>query len=104
MCSLPFYYWFVLSFVRVKFHEGNGVKFYGESKVTSIDDKSVSFESKGGEKATIPADVVVMAVGVGPATEFLKGGGIEIQKGGGVIVDECMRVKGVDNVFAIGKL
>ena len=44
-----------------------------------------------------------MAVGVGPATEFLKDSGIDIQKGGGVIVDECMRVKGVNNVFAIGK-
>jgi len=87
-----------------KFHEGNGVKFYGESKATSIDDSSVSFETKGGEKVTIPADVVVMAVGVGPATEFLKDSGIDIQKGGGVIVDECMRVKGVDNVFAIGDI
>jgi len=87
-----------------KFHEGNGVKFYGESKVTSIDDKLVNLESKGGEEVKIPADVVVMAVGVGPATEFLKGSGIEVQKGGGVIVDECMRVKGVDNVFAIGDI
>ena len=65
---------------------------------------SVSFESKGGEKVTIPADVILMAVGVGPATDFLKDSGIEIQKGGGVIVDKCIRVKGSETVFAIGKL
>ncbi|KAF8342251.1 uncharacterized protein EI90DRAFT_2903794 [Cantharellus anzutake] len=85
-----------------KFHEGNGVKFYGESKVTAIDEKSVSFESNEGKKTTIPADVVILAVGVGPATQFLKGSGIETQRDGGIIVDEYLRVKGVEKVFAIG--
>ena len=72
------------------FHEGNT----GESKVTSID-VSVGFESKGGEKVTIPADVVVIVVGMGLATEFLKVSGIEVQKGE---VIECVHVKGVEHL------
>lgn len=54
---------------------------------------------------TIPADFVVMGVGVAPATEFLKGSGIELEKDGGVKVDEYLRVQsGTDrqDVYAIG--
>jgi NADPH-dependent 2,4-dienoyl-CoA reductase/sulfur reductase-like enzyme len=56
---------------------------------------------------TIPADFVIMGVGVKPATEFLKGCGIEIEKDGGVRVDEHLRVRtGPDtqNVYAIGNI
>lgn len=55
---------------------------------------------------TIPADFVVMGVGVAPATEFLKGSGIELEKDGGVKVDKYLRVQsGTDkeNVYAIGR-
>ena len=54
---------------------------------------------------TIPCDFVIMGVGVAPATEFLKGSSIEIEKDGGIRVDQHLRVKtGKDtqNVFAIG--
>ena len=54
---------------------------------------------------TIPCDFVVMGVGVAPATAFLKKSGIELEKDGGIKVDEYLRVKsGKDtkNVFAIG--
>ena len=54
---------------------------------------------------TLPADFVIMGVGVAPATGFLKGSGIEIEKDGGVRVDKFMRVKtGKDtkHVYAIG--
>lgn len=55
----------------------------------------------------IPADFVIMGVGVAPATEFLKGSGIELEQDGGVKVDEYLRVvrapPGVKGVFAIGK-
>lgn len=56
---------------------------------------------------TIPCDFVVMGVGVAPTTAFLKGSGIELEKDGGIKVDEYLRVKsGKDtkNVFAIGML
>ena len=54
---------------------------------------------------TIPADFVIMAVGVAPATDFLKDSGIELEKDGSVKVNEFLRVvTGNDtrNVFAIG--
>lgn len=78
------------------------MKFHGESKVTGITRSGVTFESKEGKETTVEADIVVMAVGVGPATEYLKGSGISTRKDGGVEVDEFLKVKGVQDVYAIG--
>lgn len=54
----------------------------------------------------LPADFIIMGVGVAPATEFLKDSGIELEKDGGVKVDEYLRVAsgppGLKGVFAIG--
>ena len=44
-----------------------------------------------------------MAVGVGPATAFLKGSSISTREDGGVEVDEFLKVKGVQDVYAIGE-
>lgn len=52
---------------------------------------------------TLPADLVVMGVGVAPATEFLKDSGIQLEKDGGVKVDQYLKVGGVDNIYAIGE-
>jgi NADPH-dependent 2,4-dienoyl-CoA reductase/sulfur reductase-like enzyme len=52
---------------------------------------------------TIPADFVVMGVGVAPATGFLKDSGIKLEKDGGIKVNEYFRVPGLDGVFAIGE-
>lgn len=43
-----------------------------------------------------------MATGVGPATEFLKESGFETLKDGSLEVDEYLKVKGVEGVYAIG--
>jgi Pyridine nucleotide-disulphide oxidoreductase len=54
---------------------------------------------------TIPADFVIMGVGVAPATEFLKSSGLTLEKDGGVKVDQYLRVKSgpdQENVYAIG--
>lgn len=56
---------------------------------------------------TIPADFVIMGVGVAPATSFLKGSGIQIEQDGGVKVDEYLRVQSgsdTNDVYAIGIL
>ena len=66
---------------------------------------SVVVTSNSGETTTLQADVIVMGVGVAPATEFLKNSkGFEaaIDKTGAVLVDGLMKVKGLDNVYAIG--
>jgi len=55
----------------------------------------------------LPADLVIMGVGVSPATEFLKGSGIQLEDDGGVKVDDHMRVlnvpENVTGVYAVGK-
>lgn len=53
---------------------------------------------------TLTCDFVIMGVGVAPATEFLKGSGIQIEIDGGVRVDEYLRVRNVPDVYAIGDI
>jgi NADPH-dependent 2,4-dienoyl-CoA reductase/sulfur reductase-like enzyme len=53
----------------------------------------------------IPADFVVMGVGVTPATAFLKGSGIKLESDGGIKVDQYLRVQSgpdTNDVYAIG--
>lgn len=64
--------------------------------------------NKDGQKEIIEADFIVTGVGVSPATEFLKQSdgfpqGV-LQKDGGVLVDEHLKVRGLDDVFAIGDI
>jgi NADPH-dependent 2,4-dienoyl-CoA reductase/sulfur reductase-like enzyme len=56
---------------------------------------------------TLPCDFVIMGVGVAPATQFLKGSGIELERDGAVKVDKFLRVrsgKDTKNIYAIGKI
>jgi len=92
----------------MKYHESKGVTFHMKSSVEKIVSSSDP-ESKlatgvvvNGE--TLPADFVVMGVGVAPATGFLKDSGIKLEKDGGIKVDEYFRVSGLDGVFAIGDI
>lgn len=52
---------------------------------------------------TLPADFIVMGVGVAPATTFLKDSGIKLERDGGIKVDEYLKVAGLDDVYAIGE-
>jgi len=97
----------------MKYHQSNGVKFHMNSKTISINPSkdgskrvgSVSLQEPGDDAPKeIPADIVVLGVGVAPATEFLKGSGITVEKDGGVKVDGFLRVEGVEGVFAIGDI
>ncbi|KAJ8586931.1 hypothetical protein M405DRAFT_882996 [Rhizopogon salebrosus TDB-379] len=90
-----------------KYHESRGVKFHMTSQVEKI----VASESNPLLAAgvvvngqTLLADFVVMGVGVAPATEFLKQSGFQLEKDGGVKVDEYLKVQGHDNVYAIGDI
>ncbi|KAI0749874.1 hypothetical protein C8Q80DRAFT_1313956 [Daedaleopsis nitida] len=98
-----------------KFHESKGVKFYAQSKVDKIIPSgsdsslagSVVVTSESGQTTTLQADVIVMGVGVAPATEYLKNSkGFEqvVDKTGAVQVDEYLKVKGLENVYAIGDI
>ncbi|THG96203.1 hypothetical protein EW026_g5580 [Hermanssonia centrifuga] len=99
-----------------KFHESKGVKFYLNSQVSKIVPSpsvstqvgSVIVKSSSGQETTLPADAVIMGVGVAPATEYLKASkGFDnlVDKSGAIVVDEYLRVKGLDgSVFAIGDI
>jgi NADH dehydrogenase FAD-containing subunit len=53
----------------------------------------------------VPASTVILGVGVKPATGFLKDSGFELEKDGGITVDEYLKVQGHDGrIFAIGDI
>ena len=93
--------------VLQKMHEDKGIKFHMNASVESAEASSFlsshvgSIKLKGGK--SIQADVVIMGVGVGPATEFLKeSAGFKLEKDGSLTFDKHMRVKGVEDVYATG--
>lgn len=93
-----------LGLAIVKHFEGLGVKFHRGATVEKIageNGKVSALHVKGMDP--IPASMVIMGTGVAPATGFMKGS-FELQKDGGVTVDEYLRVKGKDNVYAIGDI
>ena len=63
----------------------------GEQQVTAV---------KTAAAGELPADVVVLAIGVRPATEFLKESGIELEKGA-VVVDEYQQTN-LPDIYAAG--
>lgn len=74
-----------------------GVRLLTGTRVAGIEDGGVRLE--GGEP--LPADVVVVATGVRPATGWLAGCGVELDPGGGVVVDEGLRTS-LPGVVAAG--
>lgn len=53
------------------------------------------------DKGTYPADLVLLAIGVKPATKFLEGSGITLGANGAVVIDREMRTN-VNNVYSAG--
>jgi NADPH-dependent 2,4-dienoyl-CoA reductase/sulfur reductase-like enzyme len=89
--------------------EKNGVKFRlnagVEKAVASKSDPSKvgAIELKGGE--SLPADLVILGTGVGPATLFLKENkAVELQKDGSLKTNEHFAVSGLKDVYAIGDI
>jgi NADPH-dependent 2,4-dienoyl-CoA reductase/sulfur reductase-like enzyme/nitrite reductase/ring-hydroxylating ferredoxin subunit len=83
-----------------KLQKEHGVKFKLNSIVTSFegDEKIDSVVLSDGEK--INCDVVVIGIGVKPATSFIKG--INLEKDGSIKVDEYLQA--AENVFASGDI
>ncbi|KAG8928469.1 hypothetical protein FRC01_005903 [Tulasnella sp. 417] len=92
------------------FHKKNGVQFHMSSGLQAIKASAADPSSVGSvllkDGTEIEADVVVLGVGVRPATEFLKGSKLEsaMQRDGGLKVDGCLRVEGFEDVFALGDI
>ncbi|KAK3942868.1 hypothetical protein QBC46DRAFT_283049 [Diplogelasinospora grovesii] len=89
--------------------EAKGVKFYMEAGVEkaepSASDPSVvgSVHLKDGTK--LDADLVILGVGVSPATEYLRDNGVARLEGDGSLkTDESFSVAGLKDVYAIGDI
>ncbi|GAA5897109.1 uncharacterized protein JCM6883_006583 [Sporobolomyces salmoneus] len=95
-----------------KFHEGKGTKFYLPAELSHFsagsDSSKVGFvHLKNGEK--LPADLVILGVGVKPATQLLKDAGLDLEKNQTVKTDSVLEIeqlkgKGKGRVFALGDI
>lgn len=94
--------------------EKNGAKFYmGASVESALPSSKVagaaSMGSVGAVKlkdgTELPADLVILGIGVKPATEYLKDNSeVELNKDGSLNVDDSFAVKGLKDVYAIGDI
>jgi apoptosis-inducing factor 3 len=83
-------------FIR-RLHESHGVVFHLGESVVSIGDRAVTLTSG----ASVPADVVIVGIGVRPVTDWLAAGGVETDKG--VTVNEFLETN-QPHVYAAGDL
>lgn len=86
------------------------IKIYYKSNIVSIDSHSGRTRVKTDQNDMIDCDIVILAIGVNPNTEFLEKAGktidekdskIRLGKKGGIIVDQFMKT-GTGNVYAAG--
>jgi NADPH-dependent 2,4-dienoyl-CoA reductase/sulfur reductase-like enzyme/nitrite reductase/ring-hydroxylating ferredoxin subunit len=87
--------------------EKAGIKFYMEAGVEKAlakgDSKNASHVLlKDGTE--LPADLVILGVGVAPATKFLAESGLKLEKDGGIEVDGYLQVKGQSDIYAAGDI
>jgi len=75
----------------------NGVRLYLGDALASIDSKTVTLESG----TVIPAELVIMAIGVRPEISLAKSAGLLIGERGGIAVDE-FNLTNDSNIYAIG--
>ncbi|KAI4232350.1 MAG: hypothetical protein LQ349_005074 [Xanthoria aureola] len=85
----------------VKFHMGASV----DSAKASSDDGSKVGSVSLKDGTSLPADLVVLGVGVTPATEYLQeNGALQLEKDGSVKTKETFEVEGQPGVYAIGDI
>ncbi len=83
-------------FIR-ELHEQNGVRFHLGSTVQAIERDHVTLS----DGARVDAELVVVGIGVRPATELAEGAGIACERG--IVVDELLRTS-APGVWAAGDL
>ena len=79
-------------------HESNGVVFHTGTRATSLQGETHVTGATLENGQTLPADIVLMAVGVKPITGFIQG--LEREHDGGLKTDAAMRI--APSIFAAG--
>lgn len=87
----------------------NGVKFHMSASVDSATPSSSDSKAVGAVKlkdgTELPADLVILGVGVAPETSYLKDNkAVTLEKDGSLSTDEIFAVKGLDSVYALGDI
>ncbi|MFO7323815.1 MAG: FAD-dependent oxidoreductase [Chloroflexota bacterium] len=86
-------------------HEANGVRFRLNAEVAGFEGENgrvTGVRLKNGD--LLPADFVVVGIGVRPATDFLKDSGLALEeRDGSVLVDTALRTSAPD-IFAAGDI
>ncbi len=75
----------------------HGVRLEFGAELTRIDADTVTLS----DRRVVPADLVVMAIGVRPESALAREAGVEIGSGGGIVVDDRLRTS-VPHIFAVG--
>lgn len=92
-----------------KIVEGKGVKFYMGASVDKAEPSNSDPSNVGAvhlkDGTKLDADLVILGVGVSPATEFLKNNKIlRLEQDGSIKTDETFSVVGLKDVYAIGDI
>ena len=77
----------------------NGVRLLTGASVASVAAQGAGCRAKLADGTMLDADLLLVATGVAPVTDFLEGSGVAIERG--VLVDEHMRTN-VANIWAAG--
>lgn len=89
--------------------EGKGVKFYMNASVDKAEPSNDDPSKVGAvvlkDGTSLPADLVILGVGVAPSTEYLKENSIaKLEDDGSLKTDENFSVVGFKDVYAIGDI
>jgi NADPH-dependent 2,4-dienoyl-CoA reductase/sulfur reductase-like enzyme len=89
--------------------EKTGVKFFMAASVDKATPSSTDASKVGAvhlkDGTVLPADLVILGVGVSPATEFLReNSSVILERDGSLKTDESFAVTGLDDVYAIGDI
>ncbi|KAL2890959.1 Apoptosis-inducing factor 1 [Ceratocystis lukuohia] len=89
--------------------EAKGVKFYLSASTKRAVASSESPSAVGSveleDGTSLPADLVILGVGVKPATKFLEGNStFSLESDGSLATNGFYQVKGLDNVYALGDI
>lgn len=79
------------------------IRVIGNAEVTGIaTDADGRARAVATTEAEYPADVVILGIGVRPATDLARAAGLPLGASGGLLTDVAMRVRGHENIWAGG--